>query len=282
MIRNLNNWAKIYKVISYFSGLRDELTYVHYVKAQKEVLGDQSLEAVARLDETSRNQILERLRMALLNNEFPKASGGWNRQSQDDRPKIGLRVLQDHYWPGQSIDWSAVGQKLDVFLNTQTTTDWQANQFWSSIDILKEWFNQILVANKEWIRPSWWKPQYLALGKFYLVNWQLPSDQRRIALPDSNLVQDNSTNESLVSIDTASLPAIDQQIALAKMLRLALAKLQASNLLSEQKLVDTINTLEMIKNLAIKQSAGQSWNREESQAMNIFFQSAIEIGRAHV
>ena len=270
-----NNWAKIYKVISYFSGLRDELTYVHYVKAQKDILGDQSLEAIAHLDETSRNQILERLRAAILNNEFPKANGGWNRQNQDDQPKIGLRVLQDHYWPGQSINWSAVGPKLDVFLNEQTTTDWQVNQFWSSIDMLREWFNTILVANKEWVRPSWWKSQHLALGKFYLVNWQLPSDQRRVALPDSSLVQDNSTNESLVSIDTASLPAVDQQIALAKMLRLALAKLQASNLLSEQKLVDTINTLEMIKNLAIKQSAGQSWTKEESQAMNIFFQSAI-------
>ena len=271
-----NYWAKIYKIISYFSGLRDDLTYIHYIAAQKEILGDQSLEAVARLDEASRNQVLDRLRVAILGNKFLPTNGGWDRQQPDNWPNIGLRVLQDRYWPGQFIDWQTVGPKLDVFVSQQTTTDWQVNQFWSSMEMIKEWLPKILSANSEWVRPAWWKAQHLSLAKFYLLNWQLPADQRRILLPSANsLFQNDGVTENIVSIDTASLPAIDRQIATAKMLQLALVKLQASNLSADQKLMDTINTLEMIRDLAVKQAKGEEWTKEESTAINNFFQSAI-------
>lgn len=270
-----NHWAKIYKTINYFSGLRDELTYVHYFKAQQEVLGDQTLEERVSSGENERNEFLDQLQRVILKNNFSTADGGWNRQLAQDRAKIGLRALQDNYWPGQKIDWSKISSSLDSFIDQQQVEDWQTNQFWSSLEMIGEWFAKILPNHPDWFKPTWWKNQQLALAKFYLINWQLPADQRGVALPKNALSQDSSSGDSLVSIDTNGLSMIDRQIAEAKMLRLAFAKLQASNLLSEQKLTETINVLQMIKDLAVKQSAGQAWTKEESDQINNFFQSRI-------
>ena len=275
-----NYWAKVYKTISYFAGLRDELTYVHYTKAQQEILDGQSLEQIMRLDEMTRNNLFDKLQAAILKNNFSLSDGGWNRQEAKDRPNIGLCVLQDRYWPGQKIDWSKTGPTIDTYINQQQAKDWQANQFWSSLGLLKNWLAKTLATDQEWIQPVWWRAQQLALAKFYLINWQLPADQWSMVLPNSGLVQNTGSIDVLVSIDTNGLPAIEQQIATAKMLRLALAKLQVSNLLSEQRLNETIETLQTIRDLAVKQASGQAWTKEETTTINNFFQrSLLKAGR---
>lgn len=275
-----NYWAKVYKTISYFAGLRDDLTYIHYTKAQQEVLAGQSLEQVMQLDGAARDALLSKLQAAILKNNFSVANGGWDRSQSQVRSNIGLRVLQDRYWPGQKIDWPKVSSTIDVYINQQQAKDWQANQFWSSLSLLKNWLAKTLASDKLWIRPTWWRSQQLALAKFYLINWQLPADQWSMILPDSGLVQNTGAGDVLISIDTNGLPAIEQQIATAKMLRLALAKLQVSNLLSEQRLNETIETLQTIRDLAVKQAEGQAWTKDETVAINNFFQrSLLKAGR---
>ena len=275
-----NYWAKVYKTISYFAGLRDDLTYIHYVKAQQDVLAGQSLEQVARLDEPARVAVLDKLQAAVLKNSFSIADGGRDRRQLKERPNIGLRVLQERYWPGQNIDWTKISPQLDNYINQQSAKDWQANQFWSSLGTLKDWLAKILAVDKSWIRPAWWRDQQLALAKFYLINWQLPADQWSSVLPSSGLAQNTVMADSSIAVDTSGLPAIERQIATAKMLRLALAKLQVSNLLSEQRLNETIDTLQVMRDLAVKQANGQAWTKDDQTAAGNFFQrSLLKAGR---
>jgi hypothetical protein len=267
-----NYWAKVYKVISYFAGLRDDLTYIHYAQAQKEVFNDQSLEQVMSLDQQGQNEFLNKLQTAILKNNFSAIDGGWDRSRLENRPNIGLRVLQDHYWPGQTVDWTKISSTLDTYINQQQVKDWHTNQFWSSLSLLKDWLAKSLIIDKSWWRPTWWRSQQLALAQFYLINWQLQADRLAPVLPDSGLIKDSGMPESLVSIDTSGLAAIDRQMATAKMLRLALAQLRAGNLLSEQKLGETIDTLQTIRDLAVKQSNGQAWTTDETALVNNFFE----------
>ncbi len=270
-----NYWAKIYKTMSFFTGLRNELSYVHYVDAQKTVLKDQTIEQAIAQDKDWENNVLVKIQTEINKNNFPISEGGFNRQDIKQIPNAGLRVLQDSYWPGQQLDWSKIYPKLDVYINDQQAKDWQANQFWSSIATMKAWLTKALVTDQKWLRPTWWKQQQLATAKFYLVNWLLPGDQVANSLANSSLVSNGINNDALISLDTNALPAIDNQIATAKMLKTALIKLQITNSISEQKLLEVIDNLTIVRNLAIKQAQGQILSQEDLVWLNAFLQRQV-------
>ncbi|MCX6792657.1 MAG: DUF3160 domain-containing protein [Candidatus Falkowbacteria bacterium] len=95
-----NEWAKIYKVISFFSGLRSELTYLHYQNLRLEIFKDASLEEVFGVGSFDR---LIKLREGLAKLEFKAAEGAYSRQSAADKPILGMRLLQTAYWPSRSF-----------------------------------------------------------------------------------------------------------------------------------------------------------------------------------
>lgn len=95
-----NEWAKIYKVISFFSGLRSELTYLHYQAARSEEFGEASLEEVLGVGSFDR---LVRLRDRIAALQFSSAEGAYNRSSAVDKPILGMRLLQTFYWPSRSF-----------------------------------------------------------------------------------------------------------------------------------------------------------------------------------
>jgi len=270
-----NYWAKIYKTMSFFTGLRNELSYVHYVEAQKTVLKEQSIEQAIAKDKEWEVNVLDKIQAQINKNNFPASEGGFDRRNAQEQPGIGLRVLQDGYWPGQQLDWSKIYPKLDVYINDQQAKDWQANQFWSSIATMKAWLTKALVTDQKWLRPTWWKQQQLATANFYLVNWLLPGDQVANSLANSSLVSNGINNDALISLDTNALPAIDNQIATAKMLKTALIKLQITNSISEQKLLEVIDNLTIVRNLAIKQAQGQILSQEDLVWLNAFLQRQV-------
>jgi len=274
-----NYWAKIYKTMSFFVGLRSELSYAHYVDAQKVVIGNLSIEEAVRQKDDWPTSILDKIQAKINENNFPIDDGGMNRQDVKQQPNIGLRVLQEQYWPGQQIDWKKVYPELDKYISQQKPKDWLANQFWSSLSVLKNWLDKTLTNEKKWVKPTWWRQQQLASAKFYLINWLLPGDQIVNSLSNDNLTGKGSQADVLVSIDADILPALDNQIAIAKMLRLSLAKLQVSNPASEQKLNEIIDSLEMIHDLAIKQAKGQIFSQEDIVWLNTFLQrNVLQLG----
>ncbi len=97
-----NRWARIYKVMAFFKGLREDLSYVQYKDGLAELFGadydparifnDANPEAAANL---------ERFRARLLQHEFLEIQGALDKAEQ--APDIGFKLLAEPYWPNNYI-----------------------------------------------------------------------------------------------------------------------------------------------------------------------------------
>jgi len=105
-----NEWAKIYKVISFFSGLRSELTYLHYESARSEEFGEATLEEVLGVGSFDR---LKKIQSRVAALQFTSTEGAYSRTNAADKPILGMRLLQTPYWPSRSfydrLTYDAVG-----------------------------------------------------------------------------------------------------------------------------------------------------------------------------
>lgn len=102
-----STWARIYKVSSYFEGLRKELTYAQYLEALQEMEGrDFSLENIFSADKkiTDKMAKAKALRDFISQKySFDTLEGGYDRGSLETRHLIGMRMLQESYWPDDYI-----------------------------------------------------------------------------------------------------------------------------------------------------------------------------------
>lgn len=99
-----NRWAKIYKVISYFSGLRNELTYLHYSDALLKSYGpDADLTKILAANNPERENNLDKLQNWINSYVFDTAQGGYDLQNQAELEQRGMRLLQENYWPDDYI-----------------------------------------------------------------------------------------------------------------------------------------------------------------------------------
>lgn len=99
-----NNWAKIYKIISFFSGLSRDLTYLHYNSALAEFFGkDYKIDDIFSSDNPQRDDNALKLRDKIAEYEFLEIEGGINRANNSAKPLLGMRLLQKPYWPDDYI-----------------------------------------------------------------------------------------------------------------------------------------------------------------------------------
>ena len=99
-----SQWAKIYKVIAFFSGLRNDLTYLNYSNTLNSINKDQaSLETVFSKSAENSEKVLIDVQKALAVIKFQKLEAGVERDSAENMPSIGWKLLQDSYWPNQYI-----------------------------------------------------------------------------------------------------------------------------------------------------------------------------------
>ncbi len=87
-------WARIYKIISFFKGLRDDLTYLHYREDYRALFGSRLIEETL-VDHNN----LAALKNRVLSRNFSALKGGLNFNIIDNREKAGLRLLVDFYSP---------------------------------------------------------------------------------------------------------------------------------------------------------------------------------------
>jgi hypothetical protein len=93
-----NQWARVYKTLTFFKGLREDLTYLDYQKVLESSFGpDYNLEFELAGENPQSDQNFNKLRSNLLALSFPEWSGGFSRTNEKMRPQIGFRILADFY-----------------------------------------------------------------------------------------------------------------------------------------------------------------------------------------
>lgn len=99
-----NKWARIYKIISFFEGLREDLTYLDYNESWEELIDEEKgVEEVFPSYGEEMDDRLEELREDLEDREFSDMAGGYNTDTTSTRPLRGLKVLTESYWPNDHI-----------------------------------------------------------------------------------------------------------------------------------------------------------------------------------
>ncbi len=97
-------WASIYKIISFFRGLRQDLTYLHYIQSLTDLFGkNYNIEKIFSKDNPESFDNLLKLQSRLEEFHFSELEGGFDRNDFNERKEIGLKILQDSYWPDNYI-----------------------------------------------------------------------------------------------------------------------------------------------------------------------------------
>ena len=111
-----NKWAKIYKIISFFSGLRRDLTYLHYQDSLIDLFGaDYKIDEIFSQENASREDNLLKLQDRIAKYEFSEIEGSIERDDST-KPILGLRVLQESYWPNDYIFRQLIYPNVALYL----------------------------------------------------------------------------------------------------------------------------------------------------------------------
>ena len=109
-----NQWAIIYKFMSFFTGLRSDLTFLKYHSAIAGLFGpNYRLEEIFSPANSERRDQLLALQNILAGESFLAIEGGISRTEPDDRPHIGMRFLQELYWPDDYIFGELTGPEME-------------------------------------------------------------------------------------------------------------------------------------------------------------------------
>lgn len=109
-----NRWALVYKLLSYYRGLRDDLTYRQYDEAMQHLFGaDYDPATLFAWENVDSEANLEKLRQELLALKFNPSLGALDKG--EDRPQLGFKLLADYYWPNDYIFKRLSGEELGVF-----------------------------------------------------------------------------------------------------------------------------------------------------------------------
>lgn len=114
-------WAIIYKFISFFSGLRADLTYLNYRDVMVDLFGENyDVERIFSPENQNLDADLANMQSKISAFSFLPIEGGFKRDNVEIKPSLGMRILQESYWPNDYIfnqltgtDLSYTGTKKD-------------------------------------------------------------------------------------------------------------------------------------------------------------------------
>ncbi|MDA3840686.1 MAG: DUF3160 domain-containing protein [Patescibacteria group bacterium] len=107
-----NEWASVYKIISFFSGLRQDLSYLDFRNVFNDEFGERSVEDVFSRENENWNDDYIKFQDKILEIKFSELEGSYNRNSQALKNKVGMRMLQENYWPNDFIFSSLTGEEI--------------------------------------------------------------------------------------------------------------------------------------------------------------------------
>ncbi len=107
-----NSWAAIYKFISFFRGLGQGYTFLNYNDAFQKALGDDyNLEKIFEIDNVEREESITQIKNILEDVEFLEIDGA-ESYVKKDASKVGMKILQDDYWPNDYIFGQFIGEDM--------------------------------------------------------------------------------------------------------------------------------------------------------------------------
>jgi hypothetical protein len=99
-----NRWAKIYKLQSFFSGLRDDLDYLNYNQVFRDTfIGKTDITQIIQGAPADNDVNLALLQDNLAAINFSALQGAFNKTATTTRPLLGLKMLTDSYWSNDYI-----------------------------------------------------------------------------------------------------------------------------------------------------------------------------------
>ena len=119
-----NKWARIYKVMSFFKGLREDLSYLQYRDSLVAVFGD-DYNITQLFDDKNKSAIsnLEKLKTKILAYGMLEIQGAYDKDNPDERPQIGFKMLTDSYWPNSYLFNKLSAPNVSKYLGIKTAKD---------------------------------------------------------------------------------------------------------------------------------------------------------------
>lgn len=109
-----NRWALVYKLLSFYRGLRDDLTYRQYDEAMQHLFGaDYDPATLFAWENKDSEANLETLRQELFSLNFNPSLGALDKKN--NRSQLGFKLLADYYWPTDYIFKRLSGPELGSF-----------------------------------------------------------------------------------------------------------------------------------------------------------------------
>lgn len=119
-----NKWAVIYKVLSFFTGLRSDLNYLHYQNKLISLYGeDYNIEELFAADNPDSDRNLSELQKEVISFNFLDIEGGRDRRDPESLPYLGFKVLADAYWPDDYIFRRLNYPNTGAYLGSDIQTD---------------------------------------------------------------------------------------------------------------------------------------------------------------
>jgi len=118
-----NKWARIYKVMSFFSPLRIDLDYVYYRDTLKTVFGEKyNIEELFDDKNPDAKKNLAKFQAKLNEANFSPILGGIDKIDQNVNYRRGLKMLAENYSPNDYIFNNLSYPKVDAYLASSTKT----------------------------------------------------------------------------------------------------------------------------------------------------------------
>lgn len=112
-----NRWARIYKVISFFAGLRDDLDYINYRDSLISIFSqDYEIESIFQGSNEEIDQKLKQVALEIEKIKFLEIQGGPSTKDLENKTGIGLKVLTDYFSPDNYLLSKLVSPNVGNYL----------------------------------------------------------------------------------------------------------------------------------------------------------------------
>ncbi len=115
-----NKWARIYKILSFFKGLKDDLSYIDYYHALINKFGEDYdiNELFTRTNPEFDNNIINYTN-EIGSYKFLESQGAIDRSNPEEKNRIGLRLLAESFSPDDHIFKKLTYPETSIYLDSE-------------------------------------------------------------------------------------------------------------------------------------------------------------------